>query len=128
MRTVHDGRELELLLSGRKPLAAFSYYDDANENDVMGHQNFEEFVLIGQLLRFDQELTSRGRKVCIVAFTRPEESWRAPAYFQLMRFLYQRSWCPQLEWLQGDLLGYTSAENEAHLKAKYGDQQLRDHC
>ena len=124
----HDGRELEMLLTGQKPLAAFSGYDGFSESDAAGGQDFANAVASSRVLRFENTFEFDGQPVYVVAFTRPEESWRGPAYLHLIRFLYDRAWCPHLEWLQGSLLGYSDAENSAHLLRKYGRERLNETC
>ena len=117
---LHDGKELELLLSDAKPLAAFSFYQGADEIEILGRQDFASAVELGQLLRFDKLTPFDDAFVCHILFVRPQEAWRAPAYMQLIDFMYRRSWCAHLEWIQGSLLGYSDKENSDHIRKKYG--------
>ena len=116
----HGGRELELLLNGTKPLAAFSYYIGANEVDCFSGQDFAGAVEDGQLLRYEKSMQLDEKPVLFVAFTTPSESWRAHAYFHLIEFMYTQSWCAHLEWIEGSLLGHTDSQNRAHIMRKYG--------
>ena len=114
----HDGRELELLLSGAKPLAAFVFYEGADELACLARQDFASAVADGLILRFEHQTELDDLTVQHLLFTTPSESWRAPAYMHLIKFMYERDWCDHLEWLQGSLLGYSDQENSLHIRKK----------
>ena len=124
----HDGRELELLLSAQKPLAAFSFYSGAREKDVFFGQEFDVAVKSGKILRFDKCFEFENQSVKYVVFVLPEEVWRAHAYFHIKRFMFQRDWCAHLEWIEGSLLGYSDVENRAHILKKYGPKGPKLSC
>ena len=125
---IHDGRELEMLLSGKKPLAVFSRLPEIGENTALGDQGFERAVAEGYLTRFDNTFEFEGKEIRYIAFTPPSESWRAQAYFLLKKFMFERSWCSHLEWIEGSLLGYSDDENLAHIRQKYKTKGVCDKC
>lgn len=125
---LHQGKELRLLLDKSKPLAVFFISDDEEEEYYLSGQDFETAVSRGELLRFERVFSFDGYATKYIAFVNPEEAWRAHAYFHLKEFMYKRSWCSHLEWIEGSLLGYTDSENKAHLKKKYSNRSHKDTC
>ncbi len=128
MRNTHAGRELALLLSGAKPLAVFSMLKKEHETLCFEGQNFDLAVREGKLCRFERVFeVDSNKNIFYVAFSSPNETWRAFAYFHIKQFMFERSWCAHLEWIEGSLLGYSSAENKEHLLKKYGIDALKKH-
>lgn len=124
----HSGNELRLLLEGAKPLAVFFVNEGDNEEDYFEGQNFEQAVSKNKILRFEKVYEFEGLVTKYIAFVTPQETWRAHAYFHLKEFMYKRSWCSHLEWIEGSLLGYSDDENKAHLGRKYGNRNHKDPC
>ncbi len=124
----HAGKELELLLNGAKPLAVFCISEGDDEQIHFGAQDFMTHVNRGTLDRLEQVFEFDSRPVTYIAFVLPSESWRAHAYFHLKHFMFERSWCSHLEWIEGSLLGYTDEENKAHMRRKYGKKGAADSC
>lgn len=124
----HYGRELSLMLEGKKPLSAFSLYKDERGLVDFGEHEFDKYVKDGNLVKKEKEIHSRhGYAVVYVLYALPDQKWRLNAYLNLMHFLQTRAWCSHLEWLQGSLLGYSDAENDAHIRAKYGAKGEEPH-
>jgi hypothetical protein len=126
----HVGRELELMLAGRKPLALF--YDDADEPvGAIPEKSFEPHVAEGRFVRDevvlelpDLELGRRSR-VRYVLYAVAEERWRLPAALLAIRTRYQVNAVADegLERLLCALLGYSDDETAACL-----EMQVLERC
>lgn len=123
---LHTNRELAMMLAGAKPLAVFAHekVDGFEKSDALANQDFAPLVADGTL---SEQVKTRtislpsGATVDIDYwfYTLKGEEWRVEAYWLLIDFLHHRRWCPQFEWLQGKLLGYTDQENTHHLLRTY---------
>ncbi|KAB0264663.1 hypothetical protein [Microvirga brassicacearum] len=132
---IHTGRELELMLQGKKPLAVFSGTSFADDSDST-EQAFEKYVEEGLFVKqevFDAWTdkpviggrTALGYRVRLYALT--HEAWRIPAYLLFRRVLEKCRWNEALERLEGWLLGYTDEQNEEWL-AKRREQHAGWGC
>lgn len=124
---IHTGRELELMLSGRKPFAVMSdLILEGCENTEIA-EPFEPYVRSGQLIkhedieRWDDHPKSDRQKI-LGRVTRlyavPGEEWRIPAYLLLRRVSDKGRWNDALERQLGSLLGYTDDQNEEWLRVQ----------
>lgn len=119
----HVGRELELMLAGRKPLALF--YDDADDPaGGIPEDRFAPHVAGGTLVRgevvlelADPQLGSRSR-VRYVLYAVAAEQWRIPAALLALRTRLQVNALADegLERLLCALLGYSDEETAACLE------------
>jgi hypothetical protein len=126
----HVGRELELMLAGRKPLALF--YDDADDPaGGIPEDRFAPHVAAGALVRgelvlelADPQLGSRSR-VRYVLYAVPAEQWRIPAALLAIQTRFQVNALADegLERLLCALLGYSDAETAACL-----EMQVLERC
>lgn len=118
----HDGRELELMLAGRKPLAVFhdTIFADAAEDEV--DRSFAGFVEQGRFVRHeDRDLwgdpqTVNGRTALgarLRLFALEDQKWRIDAYLLVAKAAKGQPWSDALERLVGSLLGYTDEETQA---------------
>lgn len=101
-----SGRELELLLSGKKPLAVF--YRAVHEcYDEKDGQDFGEHVKAGDLseTRFFIQNKDQSFRIMYVAYCKKEEQWRAELYRSIKK-IGQKVWNEELERLEGQILGY----------------------
>ena len=118
---IHTGRELELMLSQKKPLARFSEAEACLPNEeFIPEKAFSEYVESGVFVREQFEIDSKvpDRKgnfhtIKYVLFALPAETWRIEA----MRILiteHQKTgqWNETCERIEGKLLGYTEEEND----------------
>lgn len=122
---LHNRRELDLMLSSQKPMAAFLLADGVDEIEACSNQDFAPHVASGALVRFHRSIKNReGATLTYLIFTLPGEAWRAEAYCELMTVLYNYTWSAELELLEGRLYGYTHDENMFHLKQKFGEQDI----
>lgn len=122
------GRELMLMLSGRKPLAYFSYFDGDPLSSIID-QPFDRHVANGELEYRQHRLRLREKAefVNYAIYTLPTEAWRADALILLLEAGEKGGWCPGMERVVGSLLGYTDEENDAYLEwaAKRDAQALK---
>ncbi|MEI9428813.1 hypothetical protein [Mesorhizobium sp. Cs1299R1N3] len=123
---LHTNRELVMMLAGTKPLAVFSHegVDGFEKSDALADQDFARHVADGTLsehVRTFQIPLRRGATLNIDYwfYALKGEEWRVEAYSLLLDLLHRGAWCPQLEWQQGKLLGYTDEENLYHLSQTY---------
>ena len=84
----HEGRELELMLSGQKHLAAFGDIipdkGDIPEN-IIPEKAFAPYVQSGQILRLENTVKRKSdfQKMRHVCFVLPEYEWKAHTYLWL---------------------------------------------
>lgn len=90
----HEGQELELMLAGKKSLAAFSdiipEYGKIAEA-IIPEKKFKPYVDSGQIIRFCEDYFSPdNHHIRIVCFTTIDQTWRAQAYIFLRKKLQMR--------------------------------------
>ena len=117
----HTGRELELMLAGLKPMAMFyAQTDELPNEEFVPDVAFRPHVKAGTLARAEIELgttTPAGTPTVVryVFFALRSEEWRMQVMAILVRNLYAGGgWNETCERVQGTLLGYSDAENDAH--------------
>lgn len=125
-RAPHTNRELAMMLAGTKPMAVFAHekVDGFEKSDAMADQDFAPHVADGTVSEHVKTRTISPPSGAVVDidywfYTLRGEEWRVEAYWLLVDFLHRRGWCPQFEWLEGKLLGYTDQENIHHLSRRY---------
>jgi len=110
----HEDRELELMLSGTKPLAMFS--DAVGSPYEFPEERFAPYVADGTIVR--REVIYRSMKSELpcrcVYFARAGEEWRIEAMHRITESLFVRgkSTSPEIEREIGRLLGYAEADIE----------------
>ncbi len=112
----HEGKELDLMLAGKKHLAVF--YDAlrpgvTTSEDIIPEAAFSIHVKNGLLLRFEETFTtSKDNTIRYVCFTTPREAWRANAFFWLKRETFEgkRPFDDAYEYFIGRLLSYSEEE------------------
>jgi hypothetical protein len=120
---IHTNRELGMMLRREKPLAVFC--------DVIGAQlvllrylrMFDRHVVLGTLIRreFHKAIDIRGecRDLLAIFYALPEETWRIDAMIELRRCMDHEPWTEEHERLEGSLLGYTNAQNDAWIARRH---------
>jgi hypothetical protein len=114
----HEGRELELMLSGDKPFSMFVESIPA-DFEVFSEQDFDRLVSQGKLIKhvsIEVIPVAGGKtgKIRRVLYALPSEEWRIKALL-LIQDLYgslSPGWRPDLERLIGLLLGYSRGDIE----------------
>jgi hypothetical protein len=117
----HEGRELELMLSGDKPLSMF-VEALPTEFKSFSEQDFDRLVSQGKLVKQVSIETipapgGKTGKIRRVLYALPSEEWRIKALL-LVQGLYASlapSWRPDLERVIGLLLGYSRGDIEKFL-------------
>lgn len=107
----HEGKELELMLAGKKHLAVF--YDSLLPDvpipeEVIPEQKFSLYVENGKIKRFSEDLFTKKGIVKYVCFTTSGEEWRASAFLWAKKegFSHRRPFDEAYEYFIGRLLGY----------------------
>ena len=123
-RGPHEGRELELMISGIKPLSMF--VDEISPDfATFPEQQFDSLVSRGKLVKSVSIETlpgpdGREHKIRRVLYALPEEEWRIRATL-LVHDLYRSlspGWRPDLDRVIGLLLGYNRDDIENFLRSK----------
>ena len=120
----HEGRELELMLSGSKPLSMFIEPVES-EFEYFPEEEFDKLVAQGKLLKnvtIEMFPDPRGgeEKFRRVLYALPGEDWRIRAML-LVEELYRSlvpGWRPDLDRVIGLLLGYERDDIEQFLSSK----------
>jgi hypothetical protein len=123
---LHTNRELEMMLAGSKPFAVFAHerVDGFEKSDVLANQDFATHIANGKLSEHVRTGERKGPggtpiKIDYYFYALEGEEWRVASYWLLLELLHRGAWCPQLEWLEGKLLGYTDEKNRYHLSQMY---------
>lgn len=113
----HNGRELELMLQGDKPMALFGAEPGMDAEDV-GDTGFAPFVEEGRILKFthiDPKTSVEDRRYCL-----PREEWRCKLSLLISRMCrsgeaFDIFTSNDLARLEGTLLGYSKEDIEAFI-------------
>ncbi|MCF3628138.1 hypothetical protein RJ527_08685 [Thalassospiraceae bacterium LMO-SO8] len=111
----HEGRELELMLSGQKPLALF--FDTLPESGVIPDKDFDAFVRSGAFV-MDQRIVRPidGKKnmppTRVVLYAIPSEAWRIQEALAILEPVFALTRPPSEEddVTLGRLLGYAEED------------------
>jgi hypothetical protein len=121
----HEGRELELMRSGVKPLSMFTE-DVPSEYEIFDEKEFDRLVEQKTLLKGERTETISTRngvyKLRRVLYAQESQGWRIPAMF-LVNDVYRSlipGFRPDLERMTGLLLGYDRADIEMYIESKEG--------
>jgi len=123
----HTGRELELMLEGKKPLAWFTFSEDYDAELLREHQRtFEPHVRVGRIVEccyveevaFDPRI-GRQLRMRTLLYALPGEEWRIPAMRLVLATnssLTRSGLGPNeaIDRIIGALLGYSDAETKAY--------------
>jgi hypothetical protein len=127
----HEGKELDLMLAGTKPLALFS---DAVEGAFWFPEGeFAPYVAAGRILRFEDVTPPRadGHAIRRLFYCLPGEEWRVEAARALQDRSARRDrpWTDEDDRAMGRLLGYREEDIEAFLAwFKIAWQRARRRC
>ncbi len=112
----HTGRELALMLAGRKPLATFvEVVPDDSELGIIPEDKFAPHVQAGRMSRFEYTTTPKGlgnRKMRRVLYALPGEEWRFRAHQMIWQLADEYGWSDSFEKIEGFLLGYPVIKDE----------------
>lgn len=114
----HEGKELELMLKGEKPLVMFNH--DWPKDLPHPKDTFSKYVEKGMLIAHKETYLSKATKERLVHyyFTLPEEAWRIQEMVKINHILYTEgaSTTAKIEFEIGKLLGYSDKDIETYLK------------
>lgn len=119
----HQGKELELMLAGRKHLALFyDVFTDGHENNeiIIPEESFKPYVDSGAILRHSRDITAAkdGTVITYVCFTLPGHAWRAEAFFWIVQQTIGGGAFSDhaFETIIGRLLGYSEEDIQDYIK------------
>lgn len=106
----HTGRELLLMIAGKKPMAAFVEVCPDDEGlGIIPEEKFEPYVKNGHFLKYEYHSVVKGsanRTLRRVLYGIPGQEWRFKAHEMLWRTAENRGWNDGFEIIEGFLLGY----------------------
>jgi len=113
----HTGRELLLMLAGKKPLAVFSEeYPLLRGDSLLPEAYFDVHVASGRFVKV-VEITEKkpGYKFGTrrVLYALPDQQWRIDAYRMLWALTHVHGWNKGFELAEGYLLGYETGIDHA---------------
>ncbi len=122
----HEGRELELMLSGEKPLAMFN--DDLPDGMEPPEIAFDPYVVMGRFVKAEFVLPvpafpDPGLRYYFYAL--PGEEWRVGRLIEIERGFFEDDvkTTPELETEIGRLLGYNEADIELFVHRWFAPKQ-----
>jgi hypothetical protein len=118
----HEGRELELMLAGRKHLCAF-YEELGIERETFPERQFDLHVAEGRFvkdIRVENWISRDGEETSArsVLYATADQTWRIPA-MRMIEDIYHSmgpGWRPDLERVKGSLLGYDRTDVERFIE------------
>lgn len=126
----HTRKELELMLTGTKPMAMFfDYYveDGSIPEEIIPETAFKPHVENGTFVRISRDFRDIKHNCLIrfVCFTRPDEVWRAQCVLWMKEGIYSgvRPALAGDNVLIGRLLGYAEEDIQDFIehRSKYGE-------
>lgn len=131
---LHDGKELDLMLSGQKPLSLFyDNPDNSLKRSVSAEEIFDRYVDSGVFTKGELTLsgsidprTGRDAKIRFIIYAAKGDEWRIPAMILVLQTMQCTTIKPDegLNRLIGSLLGYTDDQNNEYIsKGRYQRDQ-----
>ena len=112
------------MLSGKKPLAAFSEpYPSDPDLELIPEAAFEPHTLAGSLVKREYILSESDRQTRMVLYATPSEVWRIEAYILLKKTALKTGWSEGFEYLEGSLLGYEDWQNDIYIETVFGGKK-----
>jgi hypothetical protein len=117
----HEGRELELMLAGRKPLSLFSF-EAGIQREIFPESQFDLQVAEGRFVKDFRLVTfvSEGLETSMknILYATASEAWRIPAMWVVQDIYHSMlpGWRPDLERVIGSLLGYERNDVEMFIE------------
>jgi hypothetical protein len=120
----HEGRELELMLKGRKPMAFF--HDVLTEygisEEIIPEKKFLPYLSAGKLIRLSADIgdIKSGKLIRCVCFAMPGEEWRARflLWFKTEFFSRRMQYHPSHDVMIGKLLGYSDEDIQDFISSR----------
>lgn len=117
----HEGRELALMLEGRKKLAVFHEMADradAMPEEVIPEKAFAPHVAAGCIIRRSADIPTSQGAIRYICFCLPDEEWRIDAFLFIKAdaIRHRQIYAGADDVLVGRLLSYTDEEINTFLK------------
>ncbi len=110
----HTNNELELMLAGHKPLAAFcDSYASCDHEEIIPRRAFQPYVDSGRFVMRDYSVVEK--KLYRVLYALKAEAWRIDAYILLWDVAAKAGFGEWFERMEGALLGYEEWQNDAFI-------------
>lgn len=124
----HEGRGLELMLAGKKPLAMFN--DDWPSDMEPPEISFDPYVTEGRFVKDEMYVSASAFKdgrLRYYYYALPGEEWRIARMMEVQRmFNVDRiPTTPELETETGRLLGYDEADIKVFVDRWFGPEKKR---
>ena len=118
---IHTNRELELMLQGTKPLAAFSEIFELSYNEeIIPEQAFAPHIARGTIIKREHIfIEPLNMKLRHVLYALPSEVWRIDAYLLMWEVARKSGWKESLERMEGRLLGYEEWQCDFHIQNRF---------
>ncbi|MEN9865903.1 MAG: hypothetical protein RL748_1493 [Pseudomonadota bacterium] len=118
---IHTGRELKMMLSGKKPLAVFSeYWPNSTGYEFIPERHFAQYVADGTFSQYECiDTDTKMRRARYVLFAVKGEEWRFNAYIMMRGISKKVGWNEGFERMEGELLGYEEWQNDAFIEMIY---------
>lgn len=110
-RPTHTGRELLLMLEGKKPFAAFVDSLPTTDPEIIPERLFDPHVAAGRFIKREAISTMHYRdnsplKIRRVMYAIVGEEWRISAFLALWKLGEKYNWNERFERFEGYLYGY----------------------
>ena len=116
---IHTGREIELMLSCKKPMAAFcEVLEFSFDESIIPEQAFAPHVSDGSIVKTEVIIGSPPKQLRRVLFALPGEEWRMRAYLLMWEVAGKSGWNESLERMEGRLLGYADWQCDFHIQLR----------
>jgi hypothetical protein len=124
----HEGRELELMLAGKKPLAMFN--DDWPAEMEPPEIIFDPYVALGRFVKLERFVPTSAYKngqLHYYYYALPGEEWRITRMIEIQRRITELRLptTPELEIETGQLLGYDEADIQVFVNRWFGPDRKR---
>lgn len=117
---IHTNRELELMLEGKKPFAAFVDVHPKNHDaEVIPEKDFAPYVEKGTFVRHEHITFGLPHGTRRVLYALPNEQWRIHAHLLLWETADKIGWNEGFERMEGRLLGYEEWQNDFHIENRF---------
>ncbi len=115
---IHTNRELELMLQGTKPLAAFSEVFELSYDEwIIPEKAFAPHIARGTIIKREHiSIGPLNRKSRSVLYALLGEEWRIDAYLLMWEVAQKSGWNESMERMEGRLLGYEEWQCDFHIQ------------
>ncbi len=117
---IHTGRELELMLQGKKPLSVFcDDIESSYSEEIIPEKAFAPFVLNGTLKKREHISGVTPLQLRRVLYAVLSEEWRLDAFLLLREVADKSGWNESMERMEGRLLGYEEWQCDFHIQNRF---------